>query len=126
MRVGLGDGPAQKKVAIVEDERDLLDLYSAYFWEVGYGSVFAAETGEELIRAVTEGRVSPEVIVMDYRLPGLDGIETAKRLRKIIPGLKVIVTTADDTVERLAEAEGYGFLRKPFSLSALAGMIAGD
>jgi DNA-binding NtrC family response regulator len=62
---------------------------------------------------------------MDYRLPGIDGIETAKRLLKIAPGLEVIVTTAEDTVEQLAEAEGYPFLRKPFSISTLVRTIAG-
>jgi CheY-like chemotaxis protein len=125
-RSGRSDAAAQKKrVAIVEDERDLLDLYSTYLRDLGYEGVFAVETGEELIKAVMDGRVTPEVIVMDYRLPGIDGIETAKRLLKIRPGTKVIVTTADDAVGRLADAEGYAFLRKPFFISTLVKTIAG-
>ena len=126
VRSGRSDAPPRKKrVAIVEDEKDLLDLYSSYLGDLGYEYVFAVETGEELIKAVTDRKVSPEVIVMDYRLPGIDGIETAKRVVKIVPGIKVIVTTADDTVGQLADAEGYAFLRKPFSISSLVRTIAG-
>lgn len=125
-RGGRAGGSARKRrVAIVEDEKELLELYLAYLGELGYESVFAVETGEELISAVAEGRVSPEVIVMDYRLPGIDGIETAKKALEIRPGMKVIVTTADDSVGRLADAEGYDFLRKPFSISTLVRTIAG-
>jgi len=125
-RSSRSDLPAHKKrIAIVEDQRDLLDIYSTYLGELGYEGVFAVETGEELINAVKNGKVFPEVIVMDYRLPGIDGVETAKRLLKLRPGMKVILTTADDAVGRLADAQGYAFLRKPFSISTLVRTIAG-
>ena len=121
---GRSDLPRKKRVAIVEDERDMLELYSSYLGDLGYDSIMAVETGEELVRAVEEGSASPEVVVMDYRLPGIDGIEAATRLSKIRPGTKVIVTTADDSVRQLAEEKGYAFLRKPFLMSALVRMIA--
>ena len=106
-------------VAIVEDNVDMRRAYAAYLRSRGFSSVHTFETGEEFTKAVREGRIEPAIALVDYRLPGKDGIETAKGVSKLHSGMKVIVTTADDSVKREARTHGFRFLQKPFSLAAL-------
>jgi DNA-binding response OmpR family regulator len=113
----------KRRIAIVEDEQDLLRFYTVFLKGLGYDSILAVVSGEELVQAVSDGRSSPEVVIMDYRLPGLDGIEIAKRLVALRPGTKVIVTTADDSVRSRADSLGFLFLQKPFSIPKLVAMI---
>ncbi len=120
-------GPHHRKsrIAVVEDQEDLLSFFSTYLKQLGYDSVYAAMSGEDLVRAVGVGKASPEMLILDYRLPGIDGIETAKRVLALKPGTKVVITTADDSVKKVADSLGFGFLLKPFSLSALVRVIEG-
>jgi CheY-like chemotaxis protein len=115
-RVGRSRG---RSIAIVEDERELLSTYSALFKKLGWSVVFESENGEEIVDAVKKKQIKPDVVIMDYRLPGNDGIDTARRIRMSLPGLKVVITTADESARGLAEAAGLLFLQKPFRLSEL-------
>lgn len=110
-------------IAIVEDERELLSLYSNYLRDIGYNLIFEATSGEDLLKEIMNNLISPDLLLIDYRLPGADGIDIAKRIVSNRPELRVIVTTADDSVRELAEAEGFEFLLKPFSLATLAKML---
>jgi DNA-binding response OmpR family regulator len=60
---------------------------------------------------------------MDYRLPGMNGLEASKRILEQRPSTKVIVTTADDTVKEKSISLGLKFLQKPFSMKALTKQI---
>ncbi len=111
-----------RSIALVEDRRDLLSTYEAIFKSLGWKTVFAGAKGEELVAAAMKGTV-PEVVVMDYRLPGIDGIDAARRLRRVVPGVKVVVTTADDSVRAEAENAGLFFLQKPFSTENLIDLL---
>ena len=103
-----------EKILVVDDEREIRDLLSIYLSEDGY-DVISASNGEEAIGlAQTE---DPQVILMDVKMPGLDGIETCKRLRenektKFIP---VIMVTAYQDRDVEAYLEGADdFINKPF------------
>ena len=61
---------------------------------------------------------------MDYRLPGRNGIETAREVVELIPKVKVIVTTADDSIAPEANALGYLFLLKPLSLASSTDLMS--
>ncbi len=113
----------RRTVAIIEDEKEMRGAYSTYLRKLGYASVRTFATGESFERAVEEERTSPELLLVDYRLPGKDGIETAKDVTGQHPEVKVIVTTADDSVRSKAQLLGFHFLQKPFSLAALAQMM---
>jgi CheY-like chemotaxis protein len=110
-------------VAVVEDEEDLLSIYSHYLKSQGYGSVFTFLNGEDFVEAVAEGKIFPDYVIVDYRLPGLNGIETGKGATAIRPGIKIIVTTADDSVRDEANSMGFQFLLKPFSLASLTQLM---
>lgn len=74
--------------------------------------------------AVNAGTIKPDVVIMDYRLPGMDGIRAAKELLRKVPETKAVITTADDTIRAKAEASGLYFLQKPFSTSTLPAFLA--
>ncbi len=111
------------RIAIVEDEQELLSLYSNYLRDLGYEHVFGAQSGESLITAIARDEISPEILLIDYRLPGIDGIETARRIVARKPATRVIVITADDSIKSIADSDGFEFLQKPFSMAVLARML---
>jgi CheY-like chemotaxis protein len=63
---------------VVDDEKEIRDLLSIYLVEDGY-DVIAAASGEEAINLAQSE--DPQVILMDVKMPGIDGVETCKRLK---------------------------------------------
>jgi two-component system, OmpR family, alkaline phosphatase synthesis response regulator PhoP len=116
-------GRGGASIAIVENEKNLISIYSYVVKELGFRPIFIARGGEEILKAVADGRASPDVIIMDYRLPGINGIETAKRIVERRPSTKVIVASADDSIRDESISLGFSFLQKPFSLETFAKRI---
>jgi DNA-binding NtrC family response regulator len=110
-------------IAIVENELNLISIYSYVVRELGFNPVFIAREGEEILKAVADGRTDPNVVIVDYRLPGMNGIETAKRIVRHRPATRVIVASADDSVREESVSLGFSFLQKPFSLETFAERI---
>ena len=102
------------KILVVDDEKEIRELLSIYLNEDGY-EVIAASNGEEAINLAQEEH--PRVILMDVKMPGIDGVETCKRLKeeektKSIP---VIMVTAYQDRDVEAYLEGADdFVNKPF------------
>jgi len=117
MSAAQSQGP--KRIAIVEDKPELLSAYGSVLRGMGWPTVFAGAKGEDLLDAVKSGTVEPDVVIMDYRLPGMDGLEAARRLHRILPRARVVLTTADDSIREEAEGAGLRFLQKPFSIADL-------
>lgn len=113
-----------KSIAVVEDAQDLLSAYTAVFRRLGWSPVTALETGEEMVRAAADGSINPNVVIVDYRLSGMHGLETARRLRMALPQAKIVMTTADDRVRDEAESSGFLFLQKPFAISTLVEFLS--
>ena len=68
----------KQKILIVEDDLDVADMLNAYFRVQGY-EIFTVNWGEDGVRACQTSR--PEIVILDIRLPDLDGYEVARRLR---------------------------------------------
>lgn len=116
----------RRTIAVVEDEDSLLETYATLLKSLGFTDIFLAEDAERLVGAIGRGEVDPGIIVMDYRLPKMNGIQAARRILKGHPKIRIIITTADDSVKQEAVSAGMGFLQKPFSLSALATTLKRD
>ena len=107
----------QKKVLIVEDNKDIANLLEITFNEGGY----EAEVRTEGIQALAHARKSkPDLIILDIMLPGLDGVEILKELRQERPrgDLAVIMLTAKgDEIDRVLGLElgADDYVVKPFS-----------
>jgi DNA-binding NarL/FixJ family response regulator len=79
-----------------------------------------AATGEEAVERARE--LSPDVVFMDVRMPGMDGIEATRRIRLASPGAKVILITVDESrgaISEAIQAGVSGYLLKDASADAL-------
>lgn len=114
-------GP-RRRVLFVEDESTLRRTYQRFFTE-RYELAFAA-SGSEARRQLE--RFSPEVLVLDLRLPDTDGITLLQEIRRSQPSLPVIVTTSYVSMEPLINVLDLGhsgYLVKPFDMEDLAARI---
>ena len=69
---------AKQKILIVEDDLDVAEMVNAYFRAQGY-DVFTVNWGEDGVRACQTNH--PDLVILDIRLPDIDGYEVARRLR---------------------------------------------
>jgi len=102
------------KILIVDDEPDTLEIIQALLQIEGY-DVITALTGEDGVKEAQKEK--PEVILMDINLPGIDGNEALRRIRKNNPIQCVIMLTAFATVDNAIQALKEGatdFVKKPF------------
>jgi len=112
------DPPIRKtpkgKALIVDDVPDTIEIIQKLLHYEGY-DVITASTGEEGVKRTEEE--SPEIVLMDISLPGIDGNEALRRIRKTNPLVGVIMLTAYATVDNAIHALKEGatdFIKKPF------------
>lgn len=102
-----------KNLLVVDDEASHRMMIEAVLQDVGW-VVDEAESGEEALRILEDRR--PSVVLLDMRMPGMDGQETLQKILEIHPGLPVIMLTAHGTVDTAVEAMKHGaydYLSKP-------------
>ena len=118
---------ASRRVGIVEDNVALLDLYKMILKTCGHDVVFLAQSGEELVRAGRDGRLSDvEVLITDNRMARMSGLEAARIVTQRYPSIQVIIASAEDQdLEKDARDSGFEFLRKPFSVLKLVDSLSG-
>ena len=112
-------GQSEKSLLIVDDEEGIRRVLREFFKRKGY-SVFEAENGEDALQLIRSEKIS--AVLLDMKMPGMDGIETLKRLLEINPKLGVVMTTAvqdDDTVRKALELGAYSYILKPFDFMYL-------
>lgn len=108
---------------LVEDEAILAKNMRLYLERMGY-EVRSLASAEEALTQL-DG-FAPDVVVLDYKLPGMDGLKTLERLRQHHPNLPVIMITGHANVDMAVQAMKSGaldFLTKPVALSKLAVLI---
>ena len=110
-------------ILIVDDEKNIrLTLASAL--EALKVPVDTASTGEEALQKLTEK--SFNLMLLDLKLPGIDGLEVLRRVADKYPDLMVIMITAYGSIEVAVEAMRIGavdFLQKPFDPNAMRDMV---
>jgi two-component system sensor histidine kinase/response regulator len=113
---GVGDGCGC--ILVVDDDEDILDVVGALLSEQGY-QVRCAVNGAGALAEVA--RAAPDLILLDVRMPTMDGWDFCRRLPEVGGrAVPVVVMSADPHAEARARAEGVaGFLQKPFELKAL-------
>ena len=112
-----------KRIAIVDDEEDLVEVYLMVVAKLGHQMEFVAHDGDEIVQAVMDERIHHDLILMDYRMPTMNGMQAAEQILQVKPDVKIIIATADDLVRRDTDAAGLLFIQKPFSIRALAKII---
>ena len=110
-----------KKVLVADDEPSIRKLYERELKKEGY-EVFFASNGQEAIQGVRQHH--PDLIVMDIRMPGMDGIEAMSRILEEDNELPVVINTAFSSYkENFLSWSADAYLTKSADLSELKGTI---
>jgi len=94
------------RVMVVDDTDHVREMLATMLELDGFKVVALAEGGQAAIDAVPSAK--PDVVVMDYKMPGMDGVTATRRIRELTPGVGVILYTAylDDDLEARAHEAG--------------------
>lgn len=117
-------GTSDIKILLVDDEVQFVDTLAERLGMRGF-TARVAYNGPDALREVSEG-TPPDVIVLDLRMPGMDGFEVLRGVKKINPRVQVIILTGHggDAEEVTAYRMGaYSFLKKPMDIDELLGSI---
>lgn len=114
-------------VLIVDDDSDMTETLSDILREMDYLAQ-TANDGEAAVRKVADNGF--QIALMDIKMPGMDGVEVCKRIKKIQPGINVIMMTAyssDRLVDEAVKVGAREVLKKPLEIGnvlAILGEIA--
>ncbi|MFH1139084.1 MAG: response regulator [Pseudomonadota bacterium] len=100
-------------IMLVDDERDFVEMLSLRLKDEGH-RVTAAYNGQEALEALKKNE--PDVIILDIKMPGLDGIQTLKEIKAAHPIMEVILLTGHGAVDTAVEglkAGAFDYLLKP-------------
>jgi DNA-binding response OmpR family regulator len=111
----------KSKILIVEDDLDVAEMLNAYFHAQGY-DVFTVNWGEDGVRSCQT--IHPDLVILDIRLPDIDGYEVARRLRKDRRTAEIpiiFLTEKRDRSDRLQGLElgADDYITKPFDVQEL-------
>lgn len=110
-------GPAEPTILIADDDDDVRESLIDIIHTAGWHAV-AARDGEEALSQVRAA--APHAVVIDYRMPGMNGAEVIRALREQKVQVPVILITAAGEIEELAREAGVRcFLCKPFGIDEL-------
>lgn len=117
---------AGELVLVVEDNDKNMKLARDVLTAKGY-RVVEAVTGEEGVKIALEQ--APQLILMDYQLPGINGIEAFRQIRgnaatRHIPIVAVTASAMPEDAKRMMDAGFDGFLTKPINLKEFVGAVA--
>jgi len=115
---------SEKKTLVIDDDERIRDSLGLFFQSEGC-SLVALETAEEAIEALRNQ--SYDVIIADYRLPGMNGLEFFKRIDGTYPAPIKILITAYGNKKVLSEAKKLGiddFVNKPFTMETIKASLS--
>jgi DNA-binding response OmpR family regulator len=112
---------AKSKILIVEDDLDIAEMLNAYFRVQGY-EVFTVNWGEDGVRAAQT--VLPDLMILDIRLPDIDGFEVARRVRADRRTHEIPIIFLTEKRERVDRLQGLevgadDYITKPFDVQEL-------
>lgn len=119
------------RILIVDDDQDILANLSDILNDLGY-ETDTATCGEDAIGKVeqfcpSQSQCQYDLCLLDFKMPGIDGVELYERILEFNPKLRAIMVTAfagDDGIKRAVEAGTWEVLRKPVDISILLDTIA--
>ena len=107
---------SHEEILVVDDEKNIRAALEGILKDEGY-RVRVGGSGEELLRQVQQG--TPDLIILDVWLPGMDGLQALTELRRAHEDLPVIMISGHSTIETAVKATklgAYDFIEKPLSL----------
>ncbi|MGG3799891.1 response regulator [Metabacillus fastidiosus] len=113
----------KEKILIVDDQYGIRILLNEVFQKEGYETHQAANGIQAL--EIVENNV-PDLVLLDMKIPGMDGIEILKRMKVIDKDIRVIIMTAYGELDMIQEAKDLGALThfaKPFDIDEIRGAV---
>jgi DNA-binding response OmpR family regulator len=114
--------PPERRALVVEDDEDVRSLIEFTLSTQGF-EVRTADSGLAGIEQVRD--FDPDLVTLDVGLPGIDGIETCRRIREFADAYIIMITARDDEIDRLLglETGADDYLSKPFSVRELKARV---
>jgi DNA-binding NarL/FixJ family response regulator len=113
------------RVLLVDDYQDFLQVLSDFLAKTSWLKVVGtANSGDEALAMIRE--LHPDLVVTDLAMPGMNGVETAYRMKQLVPPPRVVVATLHDGQEYRAQAAAVGadgFISKVDAVVGLLPMI---
>src|SRR5438132_1100964 len=112
------------RILVVDDEAPVREVLTEYFTTEGY-AVEGAGSGAEALTVVRGGRA--DLVLLDVRMPGLDGVQVLRKIREINEDVPVIMVTANEDVGLAKETLRLGafdYVAKPFDFDYLDRAVA--
>ena len=113
----------KRKILVVDDNKETCDILTKTFAEEGY-QMFSALSGRLALDTVKKKK--PELVLLDIKMPKMDGIEVLKRIKKIDKDLVVVMITgygALDTAKEAMTLGAYDYITKPFDLDFIKAVV---
>lgn len=112
----------QPTVLVVDDEPQIVDFLQIGFAYEGF-CVFAARTGPDAIQAAVAHK--PDIIILDIMLPGVDGLEVTRQIRKTYDTAIIMLTAKDEIDDRVAglDVGADDYVTKPFAFKELMARV---
>lgn len=109
-----------KKILLIDDEKDILNLLETVLIKEGFKEIYKAENGNKGIELCE--KVNPDIIVLDIMLPDIDGYEVCKRIREFSMCPIIFLSAKSDDVDKLLGLGigGDDYVTKPFSPKEIA------
>jgi len=111
-------------VAIVDDEKDLVRTYELLFKRRQIPMAFVAYDGHTAIDRFRDADPKPGVVIIDYRLLDMDGLDVMKGVLAMQPDTKIIFISGDDSIKKVAlDAGATVFLKKPANIKEITATV---
>lgn len=113
---------AKKRILIVDDESWVAQLVEGYLEDAGFSVITSSDGNDAIIQFEM---MDPSVIILDLMLPGIDGLEVARRVRKVSDVPIIMLTARADEVDRVTGLElgADDYIVKPFSPRELVSRV---
>jgi len=111
------------KILVVDDEIEITDFVGEFLKAKGYHVVTANDGFTALEKVVSE---KPDLVLLDIKMPKMDGLETLKRIREIDPVVGVVMVTVikdEEIAGRAMELGAFDFINKPIDLTQLENTV---
>lgn len=112
------------KILVVDDEKDVCEVLSKFLSKKGYTPVIA-NSGKEALDKLS--REKPSMVLLDIRMPDMDGVECLRKIKKFDKKVIVIMVTCVtdiDTAKKAVELGATDYITKPISFEALQTAIS--